>query len=170
MKLLKESMQWLAVAALSWGVTACSGKSDVANTPTLKSALTDKIYLDVYKSPTCGCCENWVSHVEASEFETVLHHPIHLNKLKADHGIAPRYQSCHTAISQDGFVFEGHVPADLIQRFLANPPADAIGLAVPGMPVGSPGMEMGNRFDDHQVLLLSMDGGATVYESISGKR
>jgi hypothetical protein len=170
MKSFKRVMQWLAVMALSWGTTACSDKSDVANTTTLNSSLTDKIVLDVYKSPTCGCCENWVYHVEASDFETVLHHPVHLKKLKADYGIAPRYQSCHTAISQDGFVFEGHVPADLIQRFLANPPAGAIGLAVPGMPVGSPGMEMGNRFDDYQVLLLSMDGAATVYESISGKR
>ena len=89
-----------------------------------------------------------------------------LNKLKSDKGISPRYQSCHTAVSKDGYVFEGHIPADIIQRFLANPPPNAIGLAVPGMPAGSPGMEMGSRHDEYDVFLLSKDGGDVVYEHI----
>jgi len=170
MKLVVKRMRWLAVIALSWGVIACSDKPDVVNVPTPEGPLVDRISLDVYKSPTCGCCGKWVAHVEASGFEAALHHPTDLNKLKADKGISPRYQSCHTAISQDGYAFEGHIPADVIQRFLANPPSDAIGLAVPGMPVGSPGMEMGNRHDEYDVLLLSKDGSDTVYEHIGGKR
>ena len=68
-----------------------------------------------------------------------------------------------TAVSSDGYVFEGHVPAHVIQRFLTDPPNNAIGLAVPGMPVGSPGMEVGDRFDPYDVLLLRTDGSSEVY-------
>ncbi len=95
-----------------------------------------------------------MSHIEAADFSVAVHHPSDLNKLKDDKGILPRYQSCHTAINQEGYVFEGHIPADVIKRFLSNPPANALGLAVPGMPVGSPGMEMGDRYDEYDVLLL----------------
>jgi len=79
---------------------------------------------------------------------------------------APRYQSCHTAVSSHGYVFEGHVPARHIKAFLANPPADAIGLAVPGMPLGSPGMEVGSRFDPYEVLLLKKDGSSEVFARV----
>ena len=102
-------------------------------------------------------------HVEASGFEAVVHHPANLKKLKAGKGISPRYQSCHTSVSNDGYVFEGHVPAHVIQRFLTDPPKNAIGLAVPGMSVGSPGMEEGDRFDPYDVLLLRTDGVSEVY-------
>ena len=86
--------------------------------------------------------------------------------IKKQLGIAPRYQSCHTGVVGD-YIFEGHIPAQVMQRFLAEKPADAIGLAVPGMPVGSPGMEMGDRHDDYDVLLLTSDGGYRVYQHIS---
>jgi hypothetical protein len=119
--------------------------------------------LDVFKSPTCTCCEKWISHLQSSGFETTIHHPADLNAIKTAHGLAPRYQSCHTAISSDGYVFEGHVPAVVIQRFLAEKPVNAIGLAVPGMPMGSPGMEMGDHFTPYDVLLLTADGGSRVY-------
>lgn len=168
MNLYINRMRWLLVIALSWSVTAYSGSSDVENVPASKSSVVGKIPLDVYKSPSCGCCGKWVAHLEASGFEAALHHPSDLLKLKADKGVSPRYQSCHTAVSQDGYVFEGHIPADVIQRFLANPPPDAIGLAVPGMPVGSPGMEMGNRQDQYNVLILGKDGSDTIYEHIGG--
>jgi hypothetical protein len=108
-----------------------------------------------------------VRHVEASGFETDVHHPAYLNKLKSDKGISPRYRSCHTAESEDGYVFEGHIPADIIQRFLANPPPNAIGLAVPGMPVGSPGMEMGNRFSPYVIFLLKKDGTSEPFEQVN---
>ncbi len=124
------------------------------------------IAIDVYKSPTCGCCGKWVTHAEQNGFSPTTHHPEDLNKLKAEHGIAPQYQSCHTTVSQQGYVFEGHVPARYIHQFLAAPPADALGLAVPAMPVGSPGMEVDDRFMPYQVLLLKRDGSVAIFAEV----
>lgn len=126
----------------------------------------NRIPMDVYKSPTCGCCEKWVEHAEQRGFSLTTHHPADLNQLKAEQGIEPEYQSCHTAVSAQGYVFEGHIPARYIHEFLAAPPADARGLAVPAMPVGSPGMEMGERFSPYQVLLLKRDGSAEVFAEV----
>ena len=72
-------------------------------------------------------------------------------------------RSCHTAVTSDGYVFEGHVPAKYIAQFLANPPSEAIGLAVPGMPMGSPGMEYQNKFSPYQVMQINKDGSTAVY-------
>ena len=107
------------------------------------SSVADALSLDVFKSPTCGCCQKWIDHIELSGFKATAHDTDRLNQIKTDSGILPQYQSCHTAISENGFVFEGHIPAAIVKQFLDNPPKDAIGLAVPGMPMGSPGMEMG---------------------------
>ncbi len=125
------------------------------------------IAMDLYKSPTCGCCGKWAEHAEDRGFSLTTHHPADLNKLKLERGIAPQYQSCHTVISVDDYVFEGHIPARFIQQFLAAPPADAIGLSVPAMPAGSPGMEMGDRFTPYQVLLLKRDGSADVFAKVN---
>jgi len=125
------------------------------------------IAMDLYKSPTCGCCGKWAEHAEDRGFSLTTHHPADLNKLKLERGIAPQYQSCHTVISADDYVFEGHIPARFIQQFLAAPPADAIGLSVPAMPAGSPGMEMGDRFTPYQVLLLKRDGSADVFAKVN---
>lgn len=125
------------------------------------------IAMDLYKSPTCGCCGKWAEHAEERGFSLTTHHPADLNKLKLERGIAPQYQSCHTVISADDYVFEGHIPARFIQQFLAAPPADAIGLSVPAMPAGSPGMEMGDRFTPYQVLLLKRDGSAEVFAKVN---
>jgi hypothetical protein len=131
-------------------------------------AQTDSdIALDVYKSPTCGCCGKWVDHAAERDFTLAIHHPEDLNRLKSDHGIAPQYQSCHTAVSAEGYVFEGHIPARYIHEFLGAPPVDARGLAVPGMPVGSPGMEVEDRFMPYQILLLKSDGSTTVFAEVS---
>ena len=121
---------------------------------------------DLYKSPTCGCCEDWMIHMNERGYSAVVHHPDDLNAVKAKLGIHPRYQSCHTAVMRDGHVFEGHIPARYIEAFLENPPPGAIGLAVPGMPVGSPGMEAGARFDPYDVLLLKADGSSEVYARV----
>lgn len=170
MKLFDKRGRWLAITALSWAFIACSSPLDAQKASTSQNTLAMSQSMDVYKSPTCGCCANWVSHVEAADFAVAIHHPSDLNKLKHDKGILPRYQSCHTAVNQEGYVFEGHIPADVIKRFLANPPANALGLAVPGMPVGSPGMEMGDRYDEYDVLLLGKDGSSTVFEHIAKKQ
>lgn len=123
--------------------------------------------LNVYKSPTCGCCTLWIDHLEAEGFSSRIHHPDDLNPVKQKYGVAPQYQSCHTAVTREGLVFEGHVPAQVIKRFLAEKPEGAIGLAVPGMPIGSPGMEMGTRFSPYDVLLLKADGSSSVYVRIT---
>ncbi len=123
--------------------------------------------LDVYKTPTCGCCQKWIDHIDDSGFQSIVHNRVDLTSLKMDMGIAPRYRSCHTAISTEGYIFEGHVPAKFIQQFLAEAPKNALGLSVPAMPVGTPGMEMGERFMPYQVLLLKPDGLSEVYAMVN---
>lgn len=87
-----------------------------------------------------------------------------IDSIKSQLGVKPAWRSCHTAVSKvGGLVFEGHVPAKEIRRFLHERPEGAIGLAVPEMPVGTPGMEDGQRFDPYDVLLMKRDGSATVY-------
>lgn len=121
------------------------------------------IALTVHKSPTCECCDDWLEHMDARGFVSEPNHPDNLYEVKQELGIAPEHASCHTAVTEDGYVFEGHVPAKLVQRFLTEPPEDSLGLAVPRMPLGSPGMEMGNRFEPYDVLLLKRDGSTEVY-------
>lgn len=123
--------------------------------------------LDVYKNRSCECCKHWQTHVKQNGFSTVSHYPADLNALKTEQGIAPQFQSCHTAISKQGYVFEGHIPVRLIVQFLNNPPENALGLAVPGMPIGSPGMEMGDRFSPYEVLLLLKDGSSERFAKIN---
>ena len=130
------------------------------------SSSQNKFSLLVHKTPTCGCCKKWVKHLEANNFSTMIKDHQNLQKVKEQHSIKPKYQSCHTAVSQDGYVFEGHIPSKFIKQFLANPEADAIGLAVPGMPLGSPGMEVEGRFMPYDVLVLYKDGSSRVYAEV----
>ncbi len=123
--------------------------------------------LEVYKSPTCGCCEKWIDHIDQHGFATQSHNLESLLVFKQDKGIAPQYRSCHTAVSKDGYVFEGHVPAKFIHQFLAKPPTDAIGLSVPAMPIGTPGMEVGDKFMPYKVILLKADGSYESYAVLS---
>jgi hypothetical protein len=138
------------------------------NTDSVASA-QDAVMMDLYASPTCGCCSIWQEHAQERGFAfNVLHRDndeLTMEKLRL--GINLRYHSCHTTVSADGSVFEGHVPAYLIHQYLAAKPADSIGLAVPGMPLGSPGMEAGDRLDPYDVLLLKTDGSTEVYASIT---
>ncbi len=123
--------------------------------------------LDVYKTESCGCCGGWVTHMEDNNFATRVHHPEDLNQIKTELGIDTKWQSCHTAVSEQGYVFEGHIPSNVISDFLASPPENALGLAVPGMPVGSPGMEVEERFSPYDVLLLKKDGSVETYRHIA---
>jgi hypothetical protein len=122
--------------------------------------------LDVYKSETCACCDGWIEHMTLSDFVSTVHHPSDLNGVKDQLGIPAHLQSCHTAVTEEGFVFEGHVPAKFIQQFLAAPPSDAKGLLVPGMPLESPGMEVGGRFTPYDILLLKKDGSTELFVSV----
>jgi len=154
----------LIVATL---VSGCSEKEPAKVVAQQKSLAVVPTALDVFKSPTCGCCGKWVEHIEGSGFTAKTHHPSDLNGLKQQLGVAAQFQSCHTAVTKDGYVFEGHIPADIMQRFLVEKPAGALGLAVPGMPMGSPGMEMGDRRDSYDVLLLMKDGSARIYQHVA---
>src|SRR5829696_7430231 len=111
----------------------------------------------VYKSPTCGCCGAWVDRIKAAGFEVTTRDVPDVAPIKARYGIPARLASCHTALVE-GYALEGHVPPADVQRLLREKPK-AVGLAVPGMPMGSPGME-GPRKDPYDVLLVQQ-GGAT---------
>ena len=123
----------------------------------------EPVTMTVHKDPNCGCCGKWMSHMNEAGFETMANHPQRLEELKNNLGIPHELRSCHTAVTPNGFVFEGHVPSHLVQAFLAAPPEGALGLAVPGMPVGSPGMEVGDRFMAYDVLLINKDGSTSVF-------
>lgn len=107
--------------------------------------------ISVYKTPSCGCCTEWVEHLEQNGFEVTVHSLDDLGPVKSRLGVPYDLQSCHTA-EVGGYVVEGHVPAADVRRLLEERP-DAAGIAVPGMPVGSPGMEYGDRKDAYDVIL-----------------
>ncbi|ASK36153.1 metal-binding protein [Alcanivorax sp. N3-2A] len=126
----------------------------------LVSGLAAAGTLEVYKSPYCGCCEKWVAHMREHGFDVNVHDTENLQAIKVRAGLQPGQGSCHTAFI-DGYAIEGHVPAGDVKRLLKEKP-DARGLTVPGMPAGSPGMEMGEQRDAYQVLLFG-DQGSRVF-------
>jgi hypothetical protein len=118
----------------------------------------------VYKSPHCGCCQVWVDYVEEAGFRVVSHDVMDVQPIKAHHGLPGHLSSCHTTLV-GGYVVEGHVPADVIRRLLAERP-DIAGIAVPGMPLGSPGMEVpSGRKDPYDIIAFTRDGRVSVYDS-----
>ncbi|MEQ9507477.1 MAG: DUF411 domain-containing protein [Alloalcanivorax xenomutans] len=127
---------------------------------TLASMAASAASLEVYKSPTCGCCIKWVEHMRENGFDVKVHETQNLQPIKEKAGLRAGLGSCHTAFI-DGYTIEGHVPAKEVKRLLEERP-EAVGLTVPAMPIGSPGMEMGDRQDPYQVLLFD-DKGAKVY-------
>ncbi len=116
--------------------------------------------IDVAKTATCGCCTAWIEHLQDNGFEVAAYDVSNeqLNDIKAGFDIDPTLTSCHTAVI-DGYFIEGHVPASDIQQLLVERP-EARGLTVPGMPIGSPGMEMGEQRDSYETLLVG-EGNAT---------
>jgi Cu/Ag efflux protein CusF len=120
----------------------------------------------VYKNPTCGCCTKWVDHLRASGLSVKVTQTDDAIGVRKRLGIPDRFGACHTA-SVDGYAIEGHVPAAEIKRLLATRP-QAIGLAVPAMPVGSPGMEYGDRKDPYDVFLIDRQGNEAVFASYTG--
>ncbi len=130
--------------------------------PNLTRADTALPTVTVYKSPTCGCCSKWVKHLESNGFVVEAKNTNKLDSIKRELGIEPQFQSCHTA-KIGNYVVEGHVPAADIKKMLAEKP-DIDGLAVPGMPMGSPGME-GPRKDNYDVLAIKNGTSPTVYNS-----
>ncbi len=126
--------------------------------------------IHVYKSPTCGCCKDWIKHLEASGFKVNFTDVPDSRFYRAKLGMPTKFASCHTALV-DGYVIEGHVPAKDIKQLLRSRP-EALGLAVPGMPVGSPGMDgpdYKGMADPYEVLLVQADGRWRVFSSYAGK-
>ena len=119
--------------------------------------------MTVYKSAQCGCCTAWVDHAQASGFTVRVVNTEDLGAVKREMGIPPRLASCHTVVV-GSYVVEGHVPAADIKRLLTQKPR-VRGLAVPGMPIGSPGMEQGApaNYDRYDVLTFSADGSTSVF-------
>ncbi|WP_162063304.1 DUF411 domain-containing protein [Vibrio taketomensis] len=122
-----------------------------------------------HKSPYCGCCTEWTKHMQDAGFTVKEKLHDDMNAVKQKLGVAPKLASCHTA-EIDGYVFEGHIPADDIKAFLANPPKNAKGLAVPGMPMGSPGMEYGDEKDSYAVYAYNERGQVFEYRFHKGNR
>ena len=123
--------------------------------------------ITVWKNPSCGCCKEWVTHLKKSGFEVVTNDIPDTAPIRQKLGLPAKFGSCHTA-QLGAYVLEGHVPAQEIQRLMREKPK-AVGLAVPGMPVGSPGMEVGNTQDAYDVLLVLADGSSRVYQSYPSK-
>lgn len=126
-------------------------------------ALAEEPQITVFKSPTCGCCGAWAKKMSEAGFNVEARDVTQqaLDAIKAKAGITSDLRSCHTAIV-DGYVIEGHVPAEDIRQLLAARP-EAVGLSVPGMPVGSPGMEMGDEREPYATLLVRRGGAAEVF-------
>jgi hypothetical protein len=131
--------------------------------PSLTQAAESKFNIEVWKSPTCGCCKAWIEHLTVNSF-TVIAHDVGNNAARAKLGMPRKFGSCHTGLI-DGYVIEGHVPASDIKRLLTERP-DALGLSVPGMPIGSPGMDgpmyKGQR-DPYEVLLVNREKQSSVF-------
>lgn len=118
--------------------------------------------ITVHKRPDCGCCSRWVEHLKENGFEVAASDAPNLATIKDEAGIPDRLRSCHTAFAGD-YVIEGHVPADVIKRMLREQP-DIAGVAVPGMPIGSPGMEMpGREPESYEVVAFTKDDSTRVY-------
>lgn len=116
----------------------------------------------VYKDPGCGCCKEWVKHMQKAGFAVTAHDTPDMDGIKTSMGVPKALQSCHTAVI-GSYLVEGHVPADVVQKLLAEKPV-ARGLAVPGMPSGSPGMEGGTK-DKYDVVLFEKSGKTRTYAS-----
>jgi hypothetical protein len=120
----------------------------------------EKVLVDVWRSPSCGCCGAWVKHLQENGFATRVHMVDDTSAMRRSVGMPERYGSCHTA-KVGGYAIEGHVPASDIRRLLAERPK-ARGLAAPGMPPGSPGMDVPNS-PPYEILLVGNDEKSTVF-------
>ena len=168
---------WIAggiglAAVVTVGVAVFAGRSDERDTPSLTASRSTESQLstsalpvvDVYKSPTCGCCSKWVDHMREEGFEVRTTDTSELADFKASHGVPRQMESCHTALV-GGYVVEGHVPASDIQRLLRERPGIR-GVAVPGMPIGSPGMEIpGTKAQPYDVIAFDKTGRTEVFAS-----
>lgn len=152
--------RWIAAGLVSTAValTGCA----IAQSPTTQP-VSDTVEhmamgseITVFRSPTCGCCGQWIEYMEAAGFTVRDNMTEDMTAIKEQYGIPANLASCHTTLV-DGYVVEGHIPAEDVQRLLVEKP-DIAGIAVPGMPIGSPGMESGDYVEPYTVFTFEADG------------
>jgi hypothetical protein len=149
----------LVIAVVATSHTAFA-QTKAAPAPAKAPVASAKTPVTVYKSPTCGCCGKWVEHMQAVGFACTTNNLPDVAPIKAKHGVPTELQSCHTSLV-GGYVIEGHVPAEDIRRLLKEKPA-IVGLAAPGMPAGSPGMDVPNS-PAYDVIAFDKTGKTTVF-------
>lgn len=170
MKRILRRAPALALLVLAPLAAGCAGDGDAApgeSAAKVAAASTGQagqsgqaVTVTVYKSPTCGCCTKWEEHLRQNGFRVVSVPRDDMPAIKQEHGVPRGLQSCHTALV-DGYAVEGHVPADVIRKLLTERPK-VKGVAVPGMPMGSPGME-GPTKDQYEVYTFDVSGPKDVY-------
>lgn len=163
------AFRYLISSVIFMFVAACSDAAEQTTNllqPTVAQQ-NKSIVLDVYKRASCGCCSKWMSHANQNGLETIAHNENDLSTIKNKFGIHAKLRSCHTSVTQDGYVFEGHIPAKFIKQFMKEKPVGAKGLAVPAMPTGTPGMEFGDLLQPYKVYLLNNDGSIKVYAEVN---
>lgn len=143
-----------SIALLAFGIAIASCSLTQTSAPISQAALASKV--TAFRSPTCGCCSLWVKHMEEAGFQVEDRVTEDMAAVKARYGVPDGLRSCHTAVI-DGYVVEGHIPAADVARLLTETP-DVAGIAVPGMPIGSPGMESGNYVEPYTVFSFRQDG------------
>ncbi|MCK4842703.1 MAG: DUF411 domain-containing protein [Methylococcales bacterium] len=126
----------------------------------------EPVVIEVYRSPSCGCCSKWLGHLKENQFIVKDHVTDDVKTIKDKYGVPEKLESCHTALV-NGYVIEGHVPASDIKKLLKLKPA-VIGISVPGMPVGTPGMDMGGRKDAYKVISFDKDKQNKVFSRYEG--
>jgi hypothetical protein len=155
---MKRVLLSLAMLALVVVVPACTRTGNAASPPVVT----------MYSSPTCGCCGLWAKHLEENGFTVKSVKRADISAVRQKQGVPGRMASCHTAVV-DGYVVEGHVPADAIRRLLTERP-DVRGIAVPGMPLGSPGMEQpSGRVDPYSIFTFDAAGRTAVWDVRRGR-
>jgi hypothetical protein len=154
------------------GSSSAPGPAAVAQAPTTSPSAVHAAapqpnpalpVIKVWKTPTCGCCAGWVDHMRQAGFTVEVTDMADLTAIKNERGVAPQLQSCHTALVE-GYTVEGHVPAGDVLRMIEERP-QIVGIAAPGMPIGSPGMEMGSQRDRYDVVAFQKDGKTSVWAS-----
>lgn len=155
----KSLSSWFLIGTAVLAIAAVLGANYLQPPPSVAVAPPDTVV--VYKSPTCSCCSKWIEHLKQAGFKVEAHNESEMSVVKTRLGVPEELASCHTALI-NGYVIEGHVPAEDIRQLLAKRPK-AVGIAVPGMPIGSPGMEVGDRVDSYQTLLFDQEGKTSAF-------
>ena len=163
-----------AIVVAAAGANSSYASDDAAEKSTAsKMIATDKMHTEdadivVYQSATCGCCHKWVAHLRENGLRVAVNKVATTETIRSELGIPPTLASCHTGVV-DGYWIEGHVPADLVQQLVKERPEDIRGIALPGVHIGSPGMEGHNPVTTYDVVAYDKDGEVRVYATREGK-